>query len=388
MITIDNYKEMNRPLLFLLLLLNIICAGQGVTPNNWTHQIDSLFNHVSKITPGYMVAIIQGDKVIFEKGYGAADLEHSILISANTSFNIASLSKQFTAAAIAQLILDGRLDFEDDVKEYFPESNFETGEMKLKHLIYMTSGINDYYYNARVNGSGWSGLSFFNLDTAIRASFSSPLMYKPGEQWSYSNINYMLLTRIVEQVSGKSFSMFSSERIFEPLEMSNTLVNDDIFQIIPQRANAYNHRDAENTDWLIEDGYISRRGAGYLQIHRNSPHYGGSGVYSTMADYCKWMVNFHNKEYGGQPFYYLMHKTTKFDHDKVNDGLGIVHGEYLGYKTTWYEGGDWGYSSYFMRFVDQDFSIVCFSNLGTGNSRKYVNNIAEIVNQAGLLEAK
>ncbi|MEM7035891.1 MAG: serine hydrolase domain-containing protein [Bacteroidota bacterium] len=93
-------------------------------------------------------------------------------------------------------------------------------------------------------------------------------MYKPGTQWSYSNINYMLLTKIVEKVSGQSFSQFVAKRIFEPLGMENSLVNDDMFQVIPKRAMGYNYRTEGETDWLTEDGYLRERGTGMLQIHR------------------------------------------------------------------------------------------------------------------------
>ena len=268
----------------LFLFSNLIISQENLLYN----VIDTVFKNVNDNSPGYIVAVIKNDEFILNRSYGLANLEHNIPISSNTNFNIASLSKQFTAAAVALLILEDKLSLEDPVAEYLEDFPFAADSVKLKHLVYMTSGINDYYYNTRSNGTDWSSLQYFNVDTAVHASYSSgELMYKPGTQWSYSNINYMLMTKIVEKVSGLHFSDYVQEKLFKPLGMDNSSVNDDIFQVIPNRALAYNHRDEENTNWLIESNYIKKAGDGYLQIHRNSPHYGGSGIYTTMNDFKK-----------------------------------------------------------------------------------------------------
>ncbi len=349
--------------------------------------IDTLFKGIDGNSPGYMGAVIIGDTFLFEKGYGLANLEHKIPINKSTNFNIASLSKQITGAAIALLIIEKKISLEDKVSDHLSDFAFPKDSVKIKHLIYMTSGINDYRYNPRANATDWSSLHYFNVDTAIVASYGSgALMYPPGSQWSYSNINYMLLTEIVEKVSGLSFSEFVEQKIFNPLGMKNSYVNDDIFQVIPNRALGYNYRDDENTNWLLESGYLKNRGEGFLQINRNAPHYGGSGVYTTMDDFKKWISNFYSKKFGGEDFYNLMHKTMKFDHDKANDAFGLVLAEYEGKDIVWYEGGDWGYSSFMLRFVESNTTIVCFSNLGTGNARAKVWGIYDILKEKKLIE--
>lgn len=350
-------------------------------------NIDTLFNNTDKQSPGYIIAVVDKDSCIFKKGYGQANLENEIAINENTSFNIASLSKQITAAAVAMLILENKLNLNDEVSDYLNEFPFEKDSLKIKHLIYMTSGINDYRYNDRMNGTDWSSLNYFNIDTAITASYNSlELMYQPGSQWSYSNINYMLLTKIVEEVSEISFADFVEQKIFNPLEMNSSIVNDDIFQIIPNRAYGYNYRTEDETNWLIESGYLKEKGQGFLQIHRNSPHYGGSGVYTTLNDWMKWISNFHSKEIGGQEFYDLMHKTMKFEHNKSNDAFGLVVDKYEGKDIVWYEGGDWGYSSFMLRFPETETSIICFSNIGTGNARSKVWGIYDILIENGVIK--
>ncbi|MEO0732787.1 MAG: serine hydrolase domain-containing protein [Bacteroidota bacterium] len=364
-------------------------AGQREVPETARQRINQLFKDINSNTPGYMVGIVEDTTLIFEGGYGAANLEYGIPLNSHSAFNVASLSKQFTGACLALLILEGKVSLEDPITKYVAKFPKYGQKIKLKHLVYMTSGINDYYYNQRENGTDWSSLNFFNTDLAIAASLSNKrLMYEPGSQWSYSNINYMLLTKVVEKVSGMRFAEFAEKKLFTPLGMTNTRVNDDIFQVIPQRVHGYNYRDEENTNDLLANGYLNDRGTGFLQINRNSPHYGGSGVYTSLQDLKKWIANFQTKSFGGQAFYDLMHQTMKFQHDKANDAFGLAFGDFNGHEIVWYEGGDWGFSNYMMRFPKNDLTVVVMSNLGTGNARQYVNQIVDILTEEEVVELK
>lgn len=377
-----NYGLISRMriTIFLFFLIVLLGCSKQQSPE-LKNKIDDIFEDVDSNSPGYVIAVIRDGEYIFKEGYGLAHLEYDIPITERTVFNIASLSKQFTAACIALLILEDKLTLEDSVSKYVDDFPKQWSHIKVKHLIYMTSGINDYYYNPRANGTDWSSLNFFNVDTAIVAAYSSSdLMYEPGSQWSYSNINYMLLTKVVEKVSGQSFAQFSEERIFKPLEMNATLVNDDVFTIIPNRALGYNYRDEQNTEWMIKYGYIPEgNDDSFLQINRVSAHYGGSGIYTSVDDLKKWFTNFETKEFGGDAFDSLMHMTVKFDHEKANDAFGLVHSEYEGRKMIWYEGGDWGYSTYFMRFPETGTTIICLSNLGTGRAADRARKVADIL---------
>ncbi|MEO1513495.1 MAG: serine hydrolase domain-containing protein [Bacteroidota bacterium] len=379
--------------LFLLVLMFVFLEQMSTAQNqikpSTLAKIDSLFAHINSSTPGYMVGVVKDGEFLFEKGFGLANLEYKIPIDKHSAFNIASLSKQFTAACVALLILDGKVSLEDPITKYVTDFPSYGKKIKIKHLIYMTSGINDYYYNPRENDTDWSSLHFFDIDTAIAASLGNKnLMYEPGSQWSYSNINFMLLTKVVEKASGRRFSEFAHQKLFLPLDMTNTFVNDDIFQVIPKRVNGYNHRDEENTNQLMELGYLPSKGEGFLQINRNSPHYGGSGIYTNLSDLKKWIVNFQTKEFGGTPFYDLMHQTMTFEHEKNNDAFGLAFGDFNGHEIVWYEGGDWGFSSYMIRFPKNELTVVVLSNLGTGNARQYANRLIDIMVDDGCVELK
>lgn len=381
-----------KPLYCTILFCSFLCCtsfGQKKITTKTLTKIDRLFEKIKAETPGYIVGVIQDTSYLIEKSYGSANLDYNIPISSTSAFNIASLSKQFTAACVALLMLEDKVSFEDPIRKFMPDFPKYEQELQIKHLIYMTSGINDYYYNTRPNGMDWSSLQFFNIDTAIMASLSNEaLMYAPGTQWSYSNINYMLLTKVVEQVSGMRFSEFAKKRLFEPLGMYNTLVHDDLFQVVPNRVLGYNYRDADNTNWMLENGYLPEQGEGFLQINRTSPHYGGSGIYSTLEDLKKWVINFQSKSFGGQAFYDLMHTTMPFEHTKTNDALGLVFGDFNGHEIIWYEGGDWGFSNYMMRFPKNNLTVIVLSNLGSGNARQFANRITDILVEDRIVKLK
>ena len=372
--------------LMLLLVVNGYVYTQSFLPQATQQKIDQLFESINSTTPGYVVGAIKNGDFLFQKGYGMANLEHQIPISSQSAFNVASLSKQFTAACVALLILEEKLSLEDPIKKHLPGFPNYPHPIKIKHLIYMTSGLPEYYQQERANGLDWSTLQYFDIDTAIAASLKSKkLEFKPGKKWAYSNINYMLLTKIVQQVSGKPFADFARERLFEPMDMNHTFVNDDVFQVIPNRVLGYNHRDQENTQWLKEYGYLKTDRPGYLQINRMAPHYGGSGVYTTLEDLKKWVDNFESQSFGGEAFYNLMHQTMAFNHDKQNDAFGLVHGDFNGHPIIWYEGGDWGFSAYLMRFPEHKLSIIVLSNLGTGNARHHANRLMDILMDDGIV---
>ena len=191
----------------------------------------------------------------------------------------------------------------------------------------------------------------------------------PGERNAYSNINYMLLAKIVEKVSGQPIDAFAQKRLFGPLEMVNTQFHIDPYRVVKHRAIGYNYREEK-----------LGKAAGFYHYNRNSPHYGGSGILTNLEDLGRWNANFFDKKkVGGQAFYDLMHQTMKFEHDRQNEGMGLGINEYNDMKIVQYSGGDQGFSSYMARFPEKGITIICLSNLGTGNATAYGRKIIDIV---------
>lgn len=193
----------------------------------------------------------------------------------------------------------------------------------------------------------------------------------------------MLLTKIVEKVSGQSFSEFSKQRLFQPLGMKNTFINDDVTEIIKNRVTPYNRRTADNVEAYKKEGINIKKEGEWLQHPRNSPHYGGSGVVTTVNDLLKWSENFFTKKFGGQKFYDLIHLTQSFKNARNNQAFGLYFDKYQGRTFVAWDGGDFGISSQLMRFTDKKIAIVVLSNLGTGEAYKKANFIADILIGSG-----
>ncbi len=376
-------------LIFTAVILSNVSFGQKTNLTKVVEkEADAVFADYNKLnSPGYAVGVFKNQKVLLAKGYGMANLDYNIPNTADTVFNIASLSKQFTAACIALLVLRNSISLEDDVSKYIPEVAKYNQPIKIKHLIYFTSGIHEYHTLPHKNGLNWNLYDYFTIDTAIETSLSQPnLEFEPGTKWEYSNTDYMLLAKIVEKVSGETLNEFAAKNFFVPLAMKSTQINDDLTVIIKNRATGYVARTSETVNEAKTAGYYLRKEGEFLQTHRNAPHYGGSGVFTSINDWYLWDKNFYTQSVGGKAFYDLMHQRAKFNHDKDNDAFGLVFGKYRGEEIIWYAGGDIGFNSYVMRFPSQQLTIVCFSNLGEGgNAEKMAQKIADVLAKKKLL---
>ncbi|MGD1845259.1 MAG: serine hydrolase domain-containing protein [Salibacteraceae bacterium] len=351
-------------------------------------RIDSLFADFDHLeTPGYAIGISKDGTTLYKTGYGATNLDYQLPIHSQSAFSIASVSKQFTAACIALLILEDALSLETDVAEFVPELRKYNDTIRVKHLVYNTSGITDYMRLKRKSGQSWVTFNYFEIDECIATSLAQDsLRFKPGEKWDYCNVNFMLLTKIVKQVSGQSFADFAQARLFQPLGMEHTFIHDDITRIVPNRVTPYNPRTEEYVQGYKEYGIQLRSEGTYIQHHRNAPHYGGSGVVTTIDDLLKWSANMTTKAFGGQAIYDLMNHTPKFNHDRDNQAFGLYMSDFKGRKTTAWEGGDWGISSQLLRFPDQGITIVVLSNLGSGAASRKANEMAAVLIAEGIIQ--
>ena len=349
-------------------------------------RIDAIFaDHAKTDSPGYAVGVIRDGELWFARGYGQANLDDDVAITPATAFHLASVSKQFTASAVALLILDGKLSLDDPLSRYVPEAAKFGPDLRIKHLVYMTSGLPEYTTRLRPNGDPWFSAFYFTRHDAIAATLAADkLDFAPGTKWSYSNVNYMLLTKVVEVVSGQPFAEFMQARVFKPLGMSATVIDDDTTAIIPRRAIGYGPRSPEIVAEAAKVGFTLRPGPGYARLNRNAPHFGGSGVFSTLEDLARWDANWDRPELGAG-FTPLMLSRMTFAHPKANDAFGLVHGELLGRPTLWYSGSDLDASTYMVRFPAQRTTVVCLSNLLDGDCEGRARKVVEALVAEGAL---
>lgn len=371
----------------ILFFIGLNCFGQDKISKQAKGKIDTIFKAFDKKnSPGFAIGIVKGRDILYTKSYGSANLDYEIPITSDSSFDIASVSKQFTAACIALLIMDNKISLETPVIDFVPELRKYKDTIKIKHLIYNTSGIIDYHKLPRPDGKSWITFNYFDIDYCIKVSLSQDtLSFKPGDKWDYCNVNYMLLTKIIEKISGQSFSEFAKQSLFEPLGMNHTLINDDVTEIINNRVTPYNKRTAEYVDAYKKEGINIKSKGEWLQHPRNSPHYGGSGVVTTVKDLLEWSRNFYTKKFGGQKFYDFMHMTQKFKNGRDNQAFGLYFDNYKGKTYVAWDGGDFGISSQLIRFTEMNVAIIVLSNLGTGDAYKKANAIADILIEEGQL---
>jgi CubicO group peptidase (beta-lactamase class C family) len=267
-----SWKTCIRTVILALALLAVTGCGQiglGATPQPTQQQEMEAFVQAHLATGNFMGAVLvaRGDEVLFQGGYGKADLELDVPNTPESVFRLGSLTKQFTAAAILQLQEQGLLEINDTVDRYLP--GYPHGdEITIYQLLNHTSGVPDYEFLE----SRMVYRNAVSLD-ALMAKFSDlPFDYTPGSQFKYSSSGYVILTAIIEKVSGQSYADYLAEHIFQPLGMEATRY-DNADTILPGRASGYT--------W-DGDAYHN------AEFFDMSNAAGAGGLVSTVGDMYKW----------------------------------------------------------------------------------------------------
>jgi len=331
-----------------VLLLALVSACDSGTE---AAKVDAIFAEWDKPdTPGCAVAAIRDGEIVYSNGYGMANLDHDISIGANTVFHVASVSKQFTAAAIALLVLDGELSLDDEVHSYVPELPDFGYSITIRHLVHHTSGLRDQWELLGLNGWRYSQDLITDDDVMSVVIKQRYLNFPPGEQYLYSNTGYTLLSLIVERVSGKSLREFTRERIFAPLNMDDTFFRDDFREVVKNQAYGY---------VPVEEGFE-------LSV-TNFDTVGATSLLTTAEDLARWEDNFDSGLVGGEAFVELIHRRGQLaDGTETDYAFGLQHADYRGLNVIEHSGGDAGYGAHFMRFPDQRFAVACFCNVPAG----------------------
>ena len=339
-----------------IILLLAACQSPSLkTTTEVKLALDALFQDWNKSTPGGVLTIQKGDQIIYNKAFGAANLEYDIPNTTNTIFETGSVAKQFTAAAIFLLALDGKLSLPDDIRKYLPELPDYGYKITIYHLIHHTSGMRDWssiaafvYTNAQV------------LDILIR---QEALNFPPGDQYNYSNSNYNLLAIIAERVSGQTLQEFTKERIFQPLGMKNTQWREDYRRTIPNRASAY-------------IGYGKKY---YLNMPFENV-YGQGGLLTTTEDLLKWNQQYKTLPIGGKPLLDLQLQLGKLNNGSILAYAGgLFIRNYQDVMEISHGGSTAGYRAWLAYYPKEDISVAFLSNNANTNPEKIGGQVAEII---------
>lgn len=325
------------------------------------HRVDSLFEEWDKPgSPGASVLVLKDGEIVFEKGYGYANLEYDVPIGPGTIFHVASVSKQFTAMAIALLAQEGKVDLDDPVQKYVGDLHEFEYPVTLRHLIHHTSGIRDQWELLTL--AGWRMDDVITLEHLMRIiTGQRKLNFKPGTRYLYSNSGYTLLARVVEEASGKSFPDFVGERIFAPLGMENSHIHGDHQRIVKNRAYSY-----------------SPEGEGFKKSVLSYANYGATSLFTTCRDLAKWMMNFKTARVGGHEVISLMQEPYILSGgETTNYGFGLMIRDYRGLRHISHGGSDAGFRSHFGFFPERDLGIIILSNLGSFVPARMASAIAD-----------
>ncbi|UCC74151.1 MAG: beta-lactamase family protein [Gemmatimonadota bacterium] len=297
-------------------------------------------------SPGAAVAITHNGHVVYRQGYGLANLEHGIPIAFDTPFELASVSKQFTALAVFLLESEGRLSLDDPLQKSMPEVPDYGSAIKIRHLIYHTSGLPEYLTMARFAGFEGSDVIAFD-DLIAMLQHWEGLYFTPGSRWRYSNTNYALLAEIVARVTGETFPEWMEENVFGPLQMHGTFIQSSALQVIPGRADGYRQQEGEFV--------IGREMLGDFP--------GPAHAYSTIDDMVKWLENFRSMTVGGADVMQRMVQSGTGSQRGYAGGLYTL--EYRGITTLSHSGVGGGFRTNVTYSPDADVGVVVLANVGS-----------------------
>ncbi len=336
--------------IFLLLLLPIYVSAQ----KNYSLELDKYAQAQMNIK-GFSgaVLVVKQNAVLLKKAYGLADREWNIPNTTDTKFRIGSITKQFTAACILQLIEHGKLNLDDKLSKFipgFPKGDSVTIHMLLNH----TSGIASY---TDLSDFGKVGTLSLGMDSMISFFKNRPYNFSPGTQYRYNNSGFFLLGYIIEKVSGQSYENYLRQNILDKLGMMNTGV-DRLDTILPLRAKGYSKVNAK---------YVN---AEFISL---SWPFSAGILYSTVDDMYKW-----DRALYQTSVISASSKQKMFTPGKSNYGYGIVIDSLQGHLRTWHNGGIPGFVSNISRYINDDVCVIVLSN-DDFNSDGVANGLAGIV---------
>jgi len=323
--------------------------------------VDSVFLHLNRTdAPGCAVGISEQGRMVYTRGYGMADLQHRIAIGPQSIFHVASVSKQFTAIAVALLAEEGRLSLDDDVRKYIPELPTYEAPITIRQLMHHTSGLRDQW--SLLGYAGWRFPTdlITEQDVVQIVMRQKGLNFRPGAEYVYSNTGFTLLAMIVQRASGQSLAQYAQARFFGPLGMHNTHFHDDYSMIVPGRTSAYTPR--EGGGWRISIPTFDT--------------YGATSLFSTPEDLLLWMASFDNAPEGASELLRAAQTSAVLtDGTPTNYGYGLTLNTWRGVRAIGHGGADAGYRAYVERYPDFGVAVAVLCNAGNAGP----NNLARAV---------
>ena len=327
----------------------ILIAIQGVQTimAQQITSIDSILsNYDGNGTPGASLMVIKNGKPVYTKSYGYADLENKTLVEPASNFRLASVTKQFTATGILQLINKEKLSLANTLTQVFPGFPAYGKNITIRHLLNHTSGLPDYEnyvedtaFNPQIKDQGV-------LDILMKTD--TPY-FEPGTKYQYSNSAYALLALIIEKYSGLSFAAYLKQNIFDPLDMNSTVAYEKGISNVKNRAYGYSR---QNDVWILKDQSST------------SAVLGDGGIYSNVEDLFKWNQSL----YSGKilPLHLIQQASS---YNTLNNGDTVHYGfgwhlkrNAANEQVVYHTGSTTSFRNIFYRIPEKKFSVILLTN--------------------------
>lgn len=348
--------------IFTIFFLNIV-QGQNIE-----QSIDSLMAMQSwSDKPGVEIFVKKKSKVLYHKAFGIADLESKNKLEINSVYDIASVSKEFTAISILQLVEKKQLELTDDIRKFIPDFPTQENIITIENLLTHTSGIKRH---TDINWAENEASKEFKKSIDVINYFKQDsLDFLPNQRHSYVNMNYILLGHIIEKISGKTYEEYIRNNIFKPLNMSNTFFGTD-GQSITNKPKGY---ETKNNEFVLHrpNSYSQSKGPG--------------GIHSTAADLAKWYEGLAQFKIISKESLYKAWQPYKANNIELsNYGYGFYTDKKFGKFAVFHNGFIFGYSTSDLYFPEDDLLILVFSNISdikTINTNTIIFDIASTIYQ-------
>ena len=354
--------QLSRRTLCFILSMTAMLGCFGQLNDSLAKRIDRVFSEWDKTnSPGCALAVLKDGKVIYTRGYGMSNMEYAIAITPASIFHVASISKQFTAAAIQRLALEGKLSLNDDVRKYVPELPDLGHPITLAQLMHHSSGLRDQW--DLVSLAGWRDGDLITEDDIMELlKRQQALNFVPGDDYLYCNSGFTLLGVVVKRVTGVSLRKYADSVFFQPLGMNSTHFHSDHSEIVPNRTSAYG-RDSGR--WVINIPVFDT--------------YGATSLFTTVGDLAKWDENFYTAKVGGREFIDALLKPGVFNNGVAQTyASGLALGTYKGRRIVEHSGSDAGYRAHFIRFPEEHFSVIVLANLANINPANLCRKVTDL----------
>ena len=348
-----------------LILSSLFVFGQSAdkkeAPLSPNAKMDKLFDFWNRQDqPGFAVVVVKEGQVVYQNVFGLACQEHGAAITPKTVFNIATAAQPFVGMAVALLEKEGKLSLDDDVRKYIPEIPDFGTPVKLRHLLFQTSGLRDWLSVLQLSGRDREEVTFEKVLNIIKAQ--KKLAFSPGERFQDSNTNYDLLAETIKRATGRPFSEWAWENIFKPLKMTRTQFRDNFRSIFDDQAFTYNYTRRE-----------------YLKGIDNLSLTGSHSLFASIADLAKWLLNLETGQVGGKDVFARMFTAGLLNNGQSSGfGYGLTVEDGQGRRRVSRVGNWAGSGAALAYFPDQKLGFAVLANWDYTPIEGFVQDIADI----------